>query len=75
MEYAASTPAGDPADDRQERWDRHFELRYGERWDSAEPEDRIEMLVAVLGSVKVNDMLNAFFFDAWQLALREREGM
>lgn len=75
MQYALSTPAGDPADDRQGVWDRHFELRYGERWDSATPEDRIEMLVSALGEVKVNDMLNAHFFDTWELALREREGM
>ena len=75
MMYAESTPAGDPAEDRQGKWDRYFELKYAERWNSAPPEDRIEMLVSALGEVKVNDMLNAHFFDAWELALREREGM
>lgn len=72
MQYAASTPAGDPADDRQEKWDRIFERRWGCKWDSAEPQERIEMLVAALGHVKVNDMLNAHFFDVMELALRER---
>lgn len=74
MEYAASTPAGDPADDRQERWDRYFELRYAERWHNADAEDRLEMLIAALGSVKVNQMLTDMFFDTWEAAIREREG-
>jgi hypothetical protein len=74
MQYALSTPAGDPADDKQERWDRYFQLRYAERWHNADAEDRLEMLISALGSIKVNQMLTDHFFDSWEAAIREREG-
>ena len=74
MQHAMTTPDADPADDLQAKWDRYFELRYAERWHSADAEDRLEMLIAALGSVKVNQMLTDHFFDSWEDAIREREG-
>lgn len=73
MQHALSTPAGDPADDRQGEWDRYFELRYAERWRSADPQDRLDMLIAALGHVKVNQMLTDHFWDTWEEAIRERD--
>ena len=75
MQYAASTPAGDPADDAQERWDRVFDARYAPTWDNAEPEDKLSMMCLVFGSVKTNRLLSEHFRDIWEAAIREREGM